>query len=271
MKIVFWNINKKSIGPALTLLAEEIRPDILFLAEAQMGPVGILNALNSKKTTYFFNPDPICEKVLMFSKYRDEYVKPATSNLRYTVRTVSVPNYPEFNLMSLHYQSKRNWKTEGQAAHTMELNLAIREFENNTKSKMTLLIGDFNMNPFELGMVQTTGFHSVMSKDIALKGGRSVDGKEYPYFYNPMWSFYGDHGKGDVNGTLYSQLSEPINYFWNIFDQVLIRPDLIPYVNEEAIEIITQLGESYNLLKKNNLINTSISDHLPISVILKNN
>lgn len=268
MKIVFWNINEKNIDSELQLLSEEINPDILLLAECKISIANVLLALNNTKTKYFFNQDPICTKILMFSKFHDKYVMPTTSSLRYTVRVISIPTYPQFNLMCLHYQSKVNWDFADQAAHSSGISRTVQDFENKTASDMTLLIGDFNMNPFDFGMVQTTGLHSVMSKKIALKKSRKLDGKLYPFFYNPMWSFYGDHGKGNVNGTIYSNLSKPINYFWNIFDQVLIRPDLLKYFDEDSLEIISKFG-SFSLLKKSTIINEKISDHLPISLIIK--
>jgi hypothetical protein len=230
----------------------------------------ILTALNKNVVSYFYNIDPVCDKIKMFSKFNDKFVRPIKSNLRYTVREINVPTYPKFNLMCLHYQSKVNWDFSDQAAHSVELNSIINDFEIKTNSSLTLLIGDFNMNPFDFGMVQTTGLHSVMSKEIALKKSRVVDGKEYPFFYNPMWSFYGDHGKGKVNGTIYNTLSKPINYFWNIFDQILIRPDFINFVDEDKIEIITELDNHTKLLKKSQIIDDSISDHLPISITIKN-
>lgn len=270
MKIVFWNINKELSGNELELMASEINPDIIFLAECKMSIVNILLALNKNSAKYFYNIDPICTKIKMFSKFYDKYVKPTKSNLRYTVRIINVPSYPTFNLMCLHYQSKVNWDFADQAAHSFELNVVINDFEQKNNSLNTIVMGDFNMNPFDFGMVQTTGLHSVMSKEVALKIDRTVDGKKYPFFYNPMWSFFGDEGKGKVNGTIYNTLSKPINYFWNTFDQVLVRPQFISYFDETKLEIITQLGSSLDLLKKSQLVDVSISDHLPISISIKN-
>lgn len=269
MKIVFWNINKNNLKIELEALSNGINPDIIFLAETNMSVASILTALNNSSVSYFYNIDPICKKIKMFSKFHDKFVTPITSNLRYTVRKIEVPAYPEFNLMCLHYQSKVNWDFADQAAHSTELNSVIKDFESKTNSSLTLVIGDFNMNPFDFGMVQTTGLHAVMSKVVALKKSRTVDGKEYPFFYNPMWSFYGDNGKGKVNGTIYNTLSKPINYFWNIFDQVLVRPDLIEHIDENKLEIITELNNTLSLLKKTDIVNDTISDHLPISITIK--
>ncbi|WP_157504585.1 endonuclease/exonuclease/phosphatase family protein [Dyadobacter beijingensis] len=269
MKIVFWNVYKKDLTNELAILAQEIDPDILFLAECTMNVADVLNSLNRLRTSYFFNYDPICLKIHMFSKFRDKFVKPITGSLRYTVRNVKIPLYPSFNLMCLHFQSKQNWDAPSQAAHSATMSTVIKEFEGKTKSSNSIIIGDFNMNPFEPGMIQTTGFHSTMSKSIAQRKSRIVDGHEYPFFYNPMWSFFGDEGKGDVNGTFYSSRSQPINYFWSIFDQVLIRPDLIPYLEDDGVKIITEFGVAKKLLKPNETIDDAISDHLPISCTLK--
>ena len=68
MKIVFWNINKENLASQLELLVEEVNPDILFLAESQMGVAEILTTLNKQTVNYFYNSDPICTKIQMFSK-----------------------------------------------------------------------------------------------------------------------------------------------------------------------------------------------------------
>jgi hypothetical protein len=270
LNIVFWNIDKNNLDDELELMAANISPDILFLAECKMSIAKILATLNKNKTQYFYNEDPVCEKIKMFSKFRDKFVRPTKSSLRYTVRRIRIPSYPDFNLMCLHYQSKVNWDFSDQAAHSVEIRTIITDFEKKNNSTNTVVIGDFNMNPFDFGMVQTTGLHAVMSKDIALKISRTVDGNDYPFFYNPMWSFFGEEGKGDVHGTIYNTLSKPINYFWNIFDQVLIRPSMIKFVDDREITILTEIGVKKQLLKKTDLIDDSISDHLPISITIKN-
>lgn len=253
----------------LNLLVKHHNPDVLVLAEIANSPQEIAKALSYEENIFNYNEDPICEKVFIFSKYKDELVPLVTSTLRLTVRNVQVPNYLSFNLLGMHYQSKLHWDFVDQAAYTVVVNNIIEKFEAQQKSKNTLLIGDFNMNPFEPGMIQATGFHGVMNKSVAKKKKRRIDGKDYPFFYNPMWSFFGDDGHGIVNGTYYQSYAKPINYFWNIFDQVLIRPNLIDYFNEEDLQIITNFGDDLNLLKKSGLINKNISDHLPISCTIK--
>ena len=84
-----------------------------------------------------------------------------------------------------------------------------------------------------------------------------------------MWGCLGDNGKGGIPGTIYHNPSNSIQYFWNMFDQVLIRPDIIPYFDNDSLKIVTS-GKSYNLLNANGRIDSErISDHLPIMFNLK--
>jgi hypothetical protein len=102
-----------------------------------------------------------------------------------------------------------------------------------------------------------------MEKEIAQRRTRTVSNKEYHFFYNPMWGFLGDLGRGTVSGTIYYSPAKPIVYHWNLYDQVLIRPDLINYFNDEGLDIVTQIGPT-NLLTQGKRIDKKISDHLPI-------
>ena len=120
------------------------------------------------------------------------------------------------------------------------------------------------MNPFEAGMVAADGFHSVMDRRIALKGSRIVGGKERKYFYNPMWRLMGDDTNSFL-GTYYYRGGQ-VSYFWNTFDQILLRSSLLEYFESENISIISQVSDQS--LLKNNKINKTFSDHLPIMIEL---
>ncbi|GAB4457951.1 MAG: hypothetical protein OHK0029_18480 [Armatimonadaceae bacterium] len=108
----------------------------------------------------------------------------------------------------------------------------IHELETERDITRTVLVGDLNLNPFDVGVVGTEGLHAVMTQQTALRESRTVQGKQYPFFYNPMWSHFGDNADTPA-GTYYQDRAEAICYFWNMFDQVLIRPSLISRWQEE--------------------------------------
>jgi hypothetical protein len=122
------------------------------------------------------------------------------------------------------------------------------------------------MNPFEVGIVSANGFHAVMTQTIARKRSRRVQEKDRQYFYNPMWGRMGD-SSGGPPGTYYYTGSY-ISYFWNTFDQVLLRPDLLDFFSPNDLRVVSQIGDK-NLLMDNGIHKNSFSDHLPIIVTLQ--
>jgi hypothetical protein len=146
--------------------------------------------------------------------------------------------------------------------------LGVKSFIDSVESlvghKQTVVFGDFNMHPFEHGLVQSGGFHTTFERAIARRLVRKVEGVEYDFFYNPMWGFLGDLGKGKVSGTHYYSPAKPINYHWNLFDQVIMRPGLIDYFDDGYLDIVTEI-KGTSLLTEAGLIDARhFSDHLPI-------
>ena len=145
----------------------------------------------------------------------------------------------------------------------MILTETIRKKEDEVGHTRTVLVGDLNMNPFEDGVVSSTGLHAVMTRKIAEKKSRIVQDNEYLYFYNPMWSLFGDGSKGPP-GTYYYYKAEHKVYFWNIFDQVLLRPDLIDFFSNDDLMILDSDGKNV-LLSSQGIPDINVaSDHLPI-------
>ena len=65
-------------------------------------------------------------------------------------------------------------------------------------------------------------------------------------------------------GTYYYSSSEQVSYFWNIFDQVIIRPDVVEFFDIDSLKVVTQVDD-IKLLNKNGIPDkNNISDHLPI-------
>ena len=78
-------------------------------------------------------------------------------------------------------------------------------------------------------------------------------------FYNPMWSFFGDISK--THGTYYYSAARQFSLYWNMFDQVLVRPSLIDSISPKDIRILTSISEMSLVDKKGK---PNVSDHLPL-------
>jgi len=101
-----------------------------------------------------------------------------------------------------------------------------------------------------------------MSKQVAQRKTRRVSGRDFDLFYNPMWSHFGDAGNRP-SGTFYYEKAEHVNYFWHIFDQVLLRPDLIGGFADD-LKILTMAGNIPLVDRNGRPDRKNASDHLPI-------
>jgi len=91
-----------------------------------------------------------------------------------------------------HFPSKL-WKdTDDQNQGATRIARYIREAEEKVGHERTVVMGDFNMDPFEPGVVGSEGLHGTMDRSIASRGTRVVAEESRTFFYNPMWSFFGD-------------------------------------------------------------------------------
>jgi hypothetical protein len=120
------------------------------------------------------------------------------------------------------------------------------------------------MNPFEQGMVAADALHGVMDKRIARKIGRNVRGRRRPFFYNPFWSRMGDFSRG-APGTFYRAASGDLTaFFWNSFDQALLRPDILDFFDESKMLVLDKAGS--RRLVASDKAGIIGSDHLPIFI-----
>lgn len=261
---LYWNINSKPLESLISNIAENRQVDVIMLAECSIATDVLLNALNSSKhASYHYAPNRACEKIEVFCRFPSDFIQPIFETDRLTVRQLTLPGLTDILIAITHFPSKLHWSDASQAMESVELADAISAAEKLAGHSRTVLVGDLNMNPFEDGVVSARGLHSVMSRDVAMKRVRVIQSREYPLFYNPMWSLLGDMSPGPP-GTYYYSNSEHKVFFWNMFDQVLIRPDLLPQFNDRALEIVLSDGNS-SLLAPTGVPNSKIaSDHLPV-------
>ncbi|MEA5141497.1 endonuclease/exonuclease/phosphatase family protein [Arcicella rigui] len=267
INIAFWNINKKELSDLLVEFTHENNVDILCLAEVHENTVSeFIKKINSFDANDYKQITASKDKVIVISRYpEDNFIDKSNlySSKRFTAHYFQIPLLIEFNLITLHFHSKQNWSDISQAMECATLAQAIREIEKNTQSSNTIVIGDFNMNPFEIGMLSTNGFHAI--PDLALANqskSRKVDDVHYPFFYNPMWNFFGDFQ--EPSGTFYYRSSQSISYEWHIFDQVIFRPSVAEYLDDNYMEIITKVFTESLLSPLKRPDSKLYSDHLPI-------
>ena len=72
-----------------------------------------------------------------------------------------------------------------------------------------------------------------------------------------------------LRGTYYFDSDQDDNlFYWYMFDQVLIRPELIDAFVWEEFEVIDHIGED-SLIRNHRIYKKKYSDHLPIKFAIR--
>ncbi len=241
-KILFWNVGKKDLTCNIRTLCDELKVDVLILAECPIKDADLLDGLNTARSGSPFSiPLSNSKLIKVLARYPPSNVKPVEDGTRWTIRELFPPAQQSIILVAAHLPSKLHRSSSEQLLHSTLISSSIHNAEKRLGHRRTIVIGDLNMNPFEDGMVAAEGLHAVMDARIASKGERKVDGIARPIFYNPMWNFLGDKSTGPA-GTYFDRSGGSICYFWNTFDQILIRPDLLSKTSTESFKVISKCG-----------------------------
>jgi len=266
IKFLFWNLNGKPLEATVGSLARMHDIDVLMLAECAVAPARMLRVLNDETDRPFHLTFSLLKSIAVYTRFSRRFVRTLGDDeaVRLTSRRFVLPARLDILLVVVHLPSKLRWKESSQSVFCPVVTEWIRQLEDEVGHTRTVIAGDFNMNPFETGVVSATGFNATMARDVAVQGTRSVLGRDYPFFYNPMWALSGDAGVGRPSGTYYQRRSEPVDYCWNMFDQVLVRPDLLPNFENEHVQILTADADGTFLSKKGRPRKKDLSDHLPI-------
>lgn len=270
MRLLFWNTRRLSNATLLATLARENNSDVLILAEPGTKLAHLLSALNTGESSQFL-PDAspgLSDRLQILYRYRTSSVRIVFDAHDIAIRQVTPPLNSSILVVAAHLSSKLYFKPEDQLLSAPRVAKIIEEAEKTVGHTRSIVVGDFNMNPFEPPMVGASGLHAVMDRRIALKSSRSVQGQDYPYFYNPMWNLLGDRHHSP--GSYYYNSGTYVNYYWNVFDQALLRPALLQRFDPATdVRILGSIGGAQLTRKHDGRPDDKISDHLPILVNLE--
>ena len=274
MKFLFWNIQKKPLGHLVRALVDEHDIDVVILAEVNDARA-ILDALSAGRGRGF-HTDPLPDTMsrrerrpVIFWRLREDAVRLRRDIQGAIFRELVTTSHPSILVVAVHLPSRVGTGKHDQLQEALRVGTRLRDEEARLGHQRTLVVGDFNMNPFDKGIMTADAFHAVMTQAMARGGPRRVRYEERPYFYNPMWGCLGDRTPGPP-GTYYHDSPGHLPHFWNTFDQVLIRPDLLDVFDAGSLQISERAGEvallDPNSGRPNQLV---VSDHLPILFSLR--
>ena len=275
-RFLFWNLHRAdataepkraaAICASLARLVRDRGIDILIFAEYELADTQVKTALDASGVGVFHRPASRSERIVIWTRWPvgrvvDRYGGWATTKM--TIRQLVPSNGIPAHLVAAHLRDRTTLTTEAGRGHAAsEVSAAIRRFESFNGNGRTILVGDLNLNPFEFGAVGPACFHAMMTTELA----RSVQGlaarSDYSTFYNPMWGLFGDRTKGPPGTYFWRNSEEATNHFWHMYDQVLIRPDLID--SFRGVEIVAGDGTESFVTDSGRPRPDHYSDHLPL-------
>ena len=236
---VFWNAHKGSRLDSIRRLADDYEANFLMVAECGDGVAELSRRLaDAIEGPYHFAGETE-DRVKVFTSYNARLVTRLAPfrEERVVVFRVDLPLKPPFLLAALHLNSKLHGNgPASQLGYAGRASAEIAHHEAETGIDRTVAVGDFNMDPYEPGMVSVDGFHAIMDRRIVTGSRRKIGPEAFEAFYNPMWGLMGDLASWPP-GSLY-HLGDRSSPRWHTFDQVILRPGLVPALVPDELQLV---------------------------------
>ncbi len=167
IKFLFWNIQgnkgKRNIQENVANIAKKHTIDVIILAEDKDN-TSIIRELNTPQVVYSYIPNPN-PKITFYTKLPKSNITKIDSKLtRVNFYKLSTPNM-SILIVGIHFLCKTTYREEDTAKTEVERIVEeIKKIQKQENCIQTIIVGDFNMNPFEIPMVRSKCFHAIMDK-----------------------------------------------------------------------------------------------------------
>lgn len=260
MKLLFWNLQNNHVVEEVSELISESRCDICALCEATEGIVDdiVSRMAVNFNMSYEYYPTPGCDRIKIIIKNNDYGYDLLNQNRYFSLIKI---NRGGESIISgfVHFPSKLHYTLNDlrRISEKLRNQLYVEEVRHTIDG--SLLIGDFNVDPFEMPMISFDGMGATNGVDCSRRISVTKTGETAKLFYNPMWTLYSLYK--DRPGThRYLRTGEDI-VSWHFLDQVLIRPSLIDRFNFDSLRLVDRT-QNYSFVNDNSF--PVLSDHLPL-------
>ncbi len=252
--------------------------DVFVLAECPIDPSLIMSSLNEKARKKFSRIPSFSQRIAFFSHIKeDDWIDRYYDGIndRITAQEFLLGPPPGLLVVGAHLDAPTFQSLDDRAEKARALASEIKLIERDVGHSRTILVGDLNMNPYDPGLIQPSALHAAITRQLAISVQKLKVRKGYSSFYNPMWSCFGESRytegqtiKSKPPGTyLFPNTEAPTNLFWNIYDQVLLRPEIMDYLT--SVEILDSDGQDSLVTKGGRPKVRTHSDHLPIYFVIE--
>lgn len=251
--VILWNIRRTNAKDEILALAAEYSPEIICIIE----PPDHDDLMDLVPANYNLLRNVACEKVRIITTLPAEYIIFRAESSRVMCFHYR-DSLSEFLFAGVHLVDQGNYDLDDRIYVAGTTKSFISDIEKKRSTNRTLIVGDFNADPYDKSMVSANGFHAISDIDLAIKRRkRKIQSQENDIYYNPCWHYNNIDG---AKGTYYFDRSgHVVNYFWHNFDQVILNPSIAKKFNQSSLKIIDQINN-----KKIKLSRKKFPDHYPI-------
>jgi len=190
---LFWNIQNKHLDGYIVRLVQEHQVDVLLLLEHPKPDNTLFSQLNSLRSYQSVTTHNRFGVYVAFDSSLMVRITPPTSAAGERVDYWDVALSPKNRLLLVlvHGLDLINYNDQARSLFFERLHediTWIEEYDSKVRHKRTVIVGDFNANPFEAVVGGVRGLHAIRVRDVGGRHKRSVMKREYEFFCNPMWS-----------------------------------------------------------------------------------
>lgn len=271
-RLLCWNVANKPRAPLAAQLAKDVSADFAVLVEADDTTHSFGGEAHASGWPMALAGQHATAGISVWTRSSiapPTVIQPANDGVgkRAGYLLFSSAGGPPTLLVNVHLPSKLHRDPIGQrdfARITADDIWAVADVQGTDR---IVIVGDFNMHPFEPGMVDAPAFFATPTPHLSDQYGhqRTVDSVAQRYFVNPMWRFFDGWTQGP-RGTYFSNKNEHA-VGWSLFDQVLYSPALVSLSTRPNISILDTIGGTPLMDQRGRPVGKDkASDHLPILV-----
>ncbi len=261
-----WAYRAPNLRASIANLAISRKIDTFCFAEFGFLDAEVIESLNSAGVGNYYAVASRNSRIRLFSRLENAQWKDRFNsqlNDRMTAHSLRVGKSRSILIVCVHGRDRMSVSHENDhASHAQDLADDIRLIQKDVGHQRTVVCGDFNMNPFELGMVAAKNFHALLSQNLTRTIHRLGRRAKYSCFFNPMWTCFGDRPNQPPGSYYFSNSLSDTNHFWHILDQVIIRPEIMGQLTRLAI--LGEDGRQSLVAKMGRPRKATFSDHLPL-------
>lgn len=296
MKFLYWNINNQPspFEDSLKKLITDKEIDVLILSENKLlsdkkilkdtNFVAVELKLNNSKSkwvkVYYKKNDDY--KITHHNEHTevdedDEKMENSIVDTNRQVNRIQVfkisGKIPDTYFACIHFPSKLY---HDEITHLQVVPNYKEKIHSLTQNSNRLfIVGDFNMNPFDYGMVEPLGFFAHNNRELITTETQIKHGRNNIIYYNPSWTLLGDFvNKADYKennrsgGSFFYKEKKSRCLYWHLIDQIIMRKPLIDEFISEDLEIIEEEAIKEEI-KKDKIKGVNKIDHFPLKFSFK--